>query len=136
LHSLRSRLLGLWVLSLAACVAVGVLLVQLYQQSTSAQVGRAQAVVARACGPTPPLTDQGLQRDLTAAVTLAIARQDGVEGGIWQAEAGPLAYAFPTYQGTGVLATARQSPPYGIPMGKPEIPVTAFGVLLIVSSKV
>jgi hypothetical protein len=49
LHSLRSRLLGLWVLSLAACVAVGVLLVQLYQQSTSAQVGRAQAVVARAC---------------------------------------------------------------------------------------
>ena len=92
------------------------LLVQLYQQSTSAQAGRAQAVVARACdlirdryafyaagwhGPTPPLTDQGLQRDLTAAVTLALARQDGVEGGIWQAEAGPLAYAFPTYQGTG-----------------------------------
>ena len=116
MHSLRSRLFGLWVLSLAACVAVGVLLVQLYQQSTSAQVGRAQAVVARACdlirdryafyaagwhGPTPPLTDQGLQRDLTAAVTLALARQDGVEGGIWQAEAGPLAYAFPTYQGTG-----------------------------------
>jgi hypothetical protein len=30
-----------------------------------------------------------------------VARQDGVEGGIWQAEAGPLAYAFPTYQGTG-----------------------------------
>ena len=49
MHSLRSRLFGLWVLSLAACVAVGVLLVQLYQQSTSAQVGRAQAVVARAC---------------------------------------------------------------------------------------
>jgi len=116
LHSLRSRLLGLWVLSLAACVAVGVLMVQLYQQSTSAQVGRAQAVVARACdlirdryafyavgwhGPTPPLSDQGLQRDLTAAITLALARQDGVEGGIWHAEAGPLAYAFPTYQGTG-----------------------------------
>ena len=49
MHSLRSRFFGLWVLSLAACVAVGVLLVQLYQQSTSAQVGRAQAVVARAC---------------------------------------------------------------------------------------
>jgi hypothetical protein len=91
-------------------------MVQLYQQSSSAQVGRAQAVVARACdlirdryafyavgwhGPTPPLSDQGLQRDLTAAVTLALARQDGVEGGIWHAEAGPLAYAFPTYQGTG-----------------------------------
>jgi signal transduction histidine kinase len=81
-----------------------------------ARQSRNKAVVARACdlirdryrfyaagwhGPTPPLTDQGLRRDLTAAVTLALARQDGVEGGIWQAEAGPLAYAFPTYQGTG-----------------------------------
>ena len=27
--------------------------------------------------------------------------QDGVEGGIRQASAGPLAYAFPTYKGTG-----------------------------------
>ncbi|MCV5785139.1 sensor histidine kinase, partial [Escherichia coli] len=25
----------------------------------------------------------------------------GVEGGIWQADAGSLAYAFPTYEGTG-----------------------------------
>jgi hypothetical protein len=116
LHSLRSRLLGLWVLSLAACVAVGVLLVQLYQQSTSAQVGRAQAVAARACDligdrytfyatgwhgePPTPLTDQRLQRNLTATITLALARQDGVEGGIWRVETGSLAYAFPTYQGT------------------------------------
>ncbi|HEY2035475.1 MAG TPA: HAMP domain-containing sensor histidine kinase [Steroidobacteraceae bacterium] len=89
---------------------------QLYQQSTAAQVGRAQAVAARACdlirdryafyaagwhGPVPTLSDEGLRRDLTTAVTLALARQDGVEGGIWQVEAGPLAYAFPTYQGSG-----------------------------------
>jgi hypothetical protein len=104
------------VLSLAACIAVGVLLVQLYQQSTAAQVGRAQAVAARACdvirdrytfyttgwhGPVPTLSDESLRRDLTTAVTLALARQDGVEGGIWQVEAGPLAYGFPTYQGSG-----------------------------------
>jgi signal transduction histidine kinase len=116
LHSLRSRLGLLWVLSLAACIAVGVLLVQLYQQSTAAQVERAQAVAARACdlirdryafyaagwhGPVPASSDEGLRRDLTAAVTLALARQDGVEGGIWQAGTGPLAYAFPTYQGSG-----------------------------------
>jgi hypothetical protein len=95
---------------------VGVLLVQLYQQSTAAQVGRAQAMAARACdlirdryafyaagwrGPFPSSSDEGLRRDLTTAVTLALARQDGVEGGIWQIEAGPLAYAFPTYQGSG-----------------------------------
>jgi hypothetical protein len=116
LHSLRSRLILLWVLSLAACIAVGVLLVQLYQQSTAAQVGRAQAVAARACdlirgryafyaagwhGPAPALSDEGLRRDLTTAVTLALARHDGVEGGLWQIETGPLAYAFPTYEGSG-----------------------------------
>lgn len=116
MHSLRLRLLGLWALSLAACIAVGALLLQLEQQSSTAQVGRAQAVVARACelirdryvfyatgwpGPQTTLDDGRLRSDLATAVSLALAQQGGVEGGIWQAEAGPLAYAYPTYQGTG-----------------------------------
>ena len=116
MHSLRSRLIALWVISLVACAGVALMLVQLYRQSNEAQVGRAEAVLAHACdlirdqyrfytmgwrGPTPPLGDAGLHRDLTAAVALALARQDSVEGGIWQAEAGPLAYAFPTYEGSG-----------------------------------
>lgn len=114
--SLRSRLLGVWALSLLACIAVGVLLVQLYQQSTAARVGRADAVIARACdlirdrydlsaagwsGAAPSLSDKTLRSDLATAVALALGRQSGVEGGIWQAEAGPVAYAFPTYPGTG-----------------------------------
>ena len=49
----------------------------------------------------PDLTDASLQSDLTAAVRLALAHQRGVEGGMRQADAGPLAYAFPSYQGTG-----------------------------------
>ena len=116
MHSLRVRLFGLWALSLAASIAVALLLLQLYQQSTQAQVARAEAVVARACdlirdrygfyaagwtGPVPPLSDPGLRSSLSAAVGLALARQDGVEGGVWQADAGPLAYAYPTYEGTG-----------------------------------
>jgi signal transduction histidine kinase len=116
LHSLRSRLIALWLMSLIACLAVSVLLVQLHRQSTAAQVGRAEAVVAHACdlirdryqfyttgwqGPAPPLGDDALHRDLTAAVALALARQDGVEGGIWQGEVGSLAYAYPTYEGSG-----------------------------------
>ena len=103
-------------MSLAACLAAGVLLVQISAQSTAAQVGRAEAVVARACdlvrdrfdfytagwrGPAPPLGDAGLRRDLSAVVGLALAHQDGVEGGIWQTEAGSLAYAYPTYPGGG-----------------------------------
>ncbi len=121
MRSLRSRLLVLWLLSLLACAAVGVLLVQLYEQSTSAQTGQAEAVVARACdlirdryafytagwhGPVPPLSPPdkdgaALRRDLTAVITLALAHEAGVEGGLWQAEAGSLAYAYPTYEGGG-----------------------------------
>ncbi|MBV8912772.1 MAG: sensor histidine kinase [Acetobacteraceae bacterium] len=117
MHSLRSRLLALWLLSLLACVAVGVLLVQLYQLSASARTDRAEVVVARACdlvreryasyvrdghGPVPSsLSDLTVQRDLLAVVSTALTRQPGVEGGIWQADAGPLVYAFPTYPGEG-----------------------------------
>ena len=116
MHSLRSRLIALWLISLVACAAVAVMLIQPYRQSNEAQVGRAEAVLAHSCdlirdryrlyttgwrGPAPPLSDENLRRDLTAAVALALARQNGVEGGIWHADAGPLAYAFPTYEGSG-----------------------------------
>ena len=47
-----------------------------------------------------PLTDPKLRSDLTTVVSLALAKQNGVEGGLWQADAGALAYAFPTYPGT------------------------------------
>lgn len=116
MHSLRTRLFGVWGLSLAACVAVAFLLFQLNRQSTTAQVDRAEAVVASACdlirdhyrfytigwsGPQPGQDDARLRSDLAAVVGLALAQQSGVEGGIWQSDAGPLAYAFPTYEGTG-----------------------------------
>ena len=116
MHSLRTRLVGIWALSLTACLAVGFLLMQLNQQSTEAQVGRAEAVVAHACdlirdrfgfyaagwsGPEPGQLDAKLRSDLATAVGLALANQAEVEGGIWQSDAGPLAYAFPTYEGTG-----------------------------------
>ena len=106
----------LWSLSLVASLAVAGLLVQLGQQSTAAQVARAEAVVARACdqvrdrygfyvtgwtGPDTATVDDRLRADLIAVVSLALAREDGVEGGIWQAGTGSLAYAYPTYEGTG-----------------------------------
>jgi len=104
----------LWAFSLAACVAAGALLVQISGASTTAQVQRGEAVVARACdlireryafyvtgwsGPVPPLDDAALRADLGAAVSLALARQAGVEGGVWQSDAGSLAYAYPTDPG-------------------------------------
>ena len=117
LHSLKIRLLGLWALSLVASVAVGILLIQLYRQSTAAQVGHAAAVIARSCdmiqerfgfyvagwsNPAPKQFDEHLRSDLNAVVAVALAHQDGVEGGIWQTDLGSLAYAYPTYQGTGL----------------------------------
>jgi hypothetical protein len=106
--SLRFRLLSLWALSLVACVAVGLLLGQLYLQSTTARAGRAEAAIAHACdlirdryrayeagwtGAAPALADPKLRSDLATAVNRALAAQNGVEGGVWQADAGPLAYA-------------------------------------------
>ena len=114
MHSLRTRLFGLWLLSLVAGLAVAGLLVELYQRSVQAQIGRAEAVIARACDlirdgagaftgsrPGPGLADPALRARLADLVGRALAHQEGVEGGLWQAGSGPLAYAFPTYAGTG-----------------------------------
>lgn len=116
MHSLRTRLFGLWLLSLAGGVAVAALLVELYQQSAQAQIGRADAVIARECdlirdrygfftshwsGRPPDVMDPTLRGNLANVVGLALEHEDGVEGGIWQTTAGPLAYAYPTYEGTG-----------------------------------
>ena len=120
--SLRLRLFSLWALSLVACLAVGLLLAQLYRQSTAAQVGRAEADIAKACGlirdgygayagkwseAAAALSDQKLRLDLATVVRLALAGRDGVEGGVWQKEAGSLAYAFPTYEETVQERSAR-----------------------------
>jgi signal transduction histidine kinase len=50
---------------------------------------------------TGDLQSQTLRRDLGAVVDLALRDLPGVEGGVWQSEAGPLAYGFPTYEGGG-----------------------------------
>ncbi len=111
-RSLRGRLLVLWAISLVSAVAVATLLVQLYRQSSIDQVARADAVAARGCdgiidrygfwatGWTGPV-DAAAREGLRAVVAMALIRLPGVEGGIWQREAGPLAYAYPTYDGTG-----------------------------------
>jgi signal transduction histidine kinase len=117
MRSLRSWLLVLWLMLLASAAVTGYLLVGSFRQSAAAQAGRAQELVARSCrdiadryafatsawkGPSSSSQlDEELQRRLTVVVAAALARAVGIEGGIWQAQAGSLAYAFPTYEGTG-----------------------------------
>jgi hypothetical protein len=115
-RSLRGRLVLLLLLLVAAAMAAGVLMVDMFRQSATAQAGRAEAEIGRACDavaeayrfyksgwetPPPPLDDDRLRRDLTAVVQTTLRNRPGIEGGIWQADAGSLAYAFPTYEGGG-----------------------------------
>lgn len=102
-RSLRVRLATIWLLSLAAAGAVGLLLVQLYDLSSTAQTARAETTLARACeriadryayyatGWTPPAQvarDAEFQRDMASVVAVALAGNPGVAGGVWQVEAG------------------------------------------------
>jgi hypothetical protein len=95
---------------------VGALMVGLFKQSATARAGQAEAEIARACdaiasayrffaidwqGPSKDSGAAGLRRDLGPVVQTALRDRTGIEGGIWQDDTGSLAYAFPTYQGSG-----------------------------------
>jgi len=116
LQSLRSRLIVLILLLSVAASAAGALMVGLFYQSASAQAGEAEAQIARACdsiasayrfyttqwsGPSTSLEDTDLRMSLTTVVRTALRNRPGIEGGLWQSQTGPLAYAYPTYQGAG-----------------------------------
>jgi signal transduction histidine kinase len=113
MRSLRSRLVALWLMLAVSGMVTGVLLFEFYRQSISAQVGRAEEAVARSCreladryqslanGWPGGAIDDALKQELAGVVQTALRQSSGVEGGIWQADAGSLAYAFPTYEGTG-----------------------------------
>jgi hypothetical protein len=83
--------------------------------SANVQVGQAEDSVVRACRDigdryaffvsgwhgTDADIDDRLKGELNDVVRAALGRAAGVEGGIWQSAKAPLAYAFPTYEGTG-----------------------------------
>jgi signal transduction histidine kinase len=105
-----------WSAFLLASVVAGTLLLSLYNQSTTEQLRRASAAVAHGCdaiaaryqfyitGATRApvdLRDGDFTRGLISVVQIALHDLYGVEGGIWKKGEGSLAYAFPTYEGTG-----------------------------------
>lgn len=107
MRSLRSRLALLWVLSLAASLAVGGLLVSLYRTSAAAQGARAETLAARACdliadrwafyaagwaGPAPPAGDAGFRRDLERVLAVALPPGPALQAGIWRDGEGVLAW--------------------------------------------
>jgi signal transduction histidine kinase len=114
--SLRGQLFGLWALLAVSAVVTAYLILQLYQQTAARQISEAEEVAGRACrsiadryqfytadsqASSKLRDDNELRQKLTNVVQAALLRISGVEGGIWQSETGSLAYAFPTYEGTG-----------------------------------
>jgi signal transduction histidine kinase len=99
----------------ASSAVTGFLLSQLYRQSANVQIAQAESVVAGACrdiadryafyvsgwSDHDAVFDDALRNELQEVVKVALGRADGVEGGVWRAADGSLAYAYPTYQGTG-----------------------------------
>src|ERR1700691_2466768 len=113
--SLQARLLALVVLLVIAAIATGALMVGLFRQSATARVGQADAELERACDAIADAyrlysagwhgaeasEDPSSRRGLTTVVQSALRERIAVEGGIWQRNKGSLAYAYPTYEGSG-----------------------------------
>jgi len=113
MRSLRFKLLALWAMLLVSGAAPALLLIESFRQTSNARIARSEETAARGCreisdryqffvsgwGGAP--VDDALKLELAVVVQTALANAVGVEGGIWQGEAGSLAYAFPTYEGSG-----------------------------------
>jgi hypothetical protein len=105
-----------WGAFLLASMVAGALLLSLYRQSTTEQLRRASAAIAHGCdaiaaryqffassanGAPSDVHDPKFRRDLTGVIQVARRDLEGVAGGVWQTDGGSLAYAFPTYVGSG-----------------------------------
>jgi signal transduction histidine kinase len=97
-----------WGLFLVAALVVGAMLVALYKETTTQRTDRAATSIARACDAIVRETDLSgatdgtrTKADYAVAVDRALAPFIGVEGGVWQSGSGSLAYAYPTYEGSG-----------------------------------
>ena len=116
MRSLRSRLYALWFLLVASAAATGFVLYQFYAQSAAVQLSQTEIAASRACrevaeryafyvagwkGPGSAEIEDSLRADLTRVVAAALGGMQGLEGGLWSERSGSLAYAYPTYEGSG-----------------------------------
>lgn len=114
--SARGQLFLLWLLLALSAAATAHLFGQFYSQTAARQVAERQELAARGCraigdryrfyttgwsANSPPVETATLRDDLIAVVSSALSRFPGVEGGIWSRGDGSLAYAYPTYEGSG-----------------------------------
>ena len=116
IFSLRGQLALLWAVSLLTVLATGALMYGLYQQTSGVLVRESRAATETACRaitarfaiyleriPTLPRSarDPDLRPGLDAILRFTLSEFAGVEGGIWSAAESFIAYAYPTYEGSG-----------------------------------
>ncbi len=135
----RRDLLILWLVIAGVALVLVWLLLVLGRQGAGPQIARARQVAAISCEALQagaarmwrgaPAADATIAPAAAQAVLdLALRDQPGVEGGFWEPGAGVVAYAFPTYDGTGIkrdppsaeleriAATARRAHDAGAPV--------------------
>ncbi len=111
MKSLRGQMVLFWILLFVLCVTLAISMVWLYRSSAGVQIaeGRStteqscQAIATRYANSVPkPLPSQPQLDLLQVLLQLVLIEAPHTEGGIWQASEGVLAYAYPTYEGSGV----------------------------------
>ncbi len=105
---LKRDLSWLWAAIAAMVLLVIWLLLQLGRQGSEAQIAAARTRAAVICqimrAGAQRLDGRDAQAEAVerAVVDMALREDNGVEGGLWQAQRGVYGYAFPTYDGSGV----------------------------------
>ncbi|QDD66845.1 sensor histidine kinase [Herbaspirillum seropedicae] len=113
--TVKRDLVILWAFIALIALVLAFLLWQLSRQGASAQIGQATGQATISCAAmsaglshalgatrTPAQDAPAPTPVMQAVIDLALRDQAGVEGGFWQAGKGVVAYAFPTYDGSGV----------------------------------
>ncbi|HUP92628.1 MAG TPA: HAMP domain-containing sensor histidine kinase [Solimonas sp.] len=112
LRSLRTRLLGFWLLSAVTCVALAAVMLHLHGQIKAQQLAQARARIELACAHIA-IDFQRAERDggnVAALLQSVLRNYDGVDGGVWRERAGFFAYAFPSHQGGEAALAASDKP--------------------------
>lgn len=109
----RRDLLILWVCIAVVALVLGWLLLTLSRQGAGPQIEHAQRLTSTSCRAlqagaehlrkqSPDNSHNVAPAVAQAVLDLALRDRPGMEGGFWRADAGVVAYAFPTYDGTGI----------------------------------
>ncbi|MBV8622627.1 MAG: sensor histidine kinase [Herbaspirillum sp.] len=114
-HTIQRDLAILWAFIALIALLLAFLLWQLSRQGAAAQVAQASRQSVLTCAAMGAGLAHALaggagtassQTVMQAVIDLALRDQPGVEGGFWREPDGVIAYAFPTYDGSGIKRDA------------------------------